>query len=250
MIMRSNSFKTLIYLSDSTGVGTPTISKKELDFLVADVKKDYINGEAVIPDGAISKVFRIKDITEPELNNKTATVVTYLKEALFDSRDNSKSVDLNKDILMFTNEYVIVSRGANNQKVRLTVMPINYTEYNRLMSKPYKRPLKFNAWRLIDNSNSKNVAELIVGPNDTITQYSIRYIKKPKPIILQNLEDGLTIDDESTSSPCELDSILHPEILQRAVELAKAAYLGDLNSQIALGQTSHTEMGMVTQNSK
>lgn len=56
---------------------------------------------------------------------------------------------------MFTNEYVIVSREANNQKVRLTVMPINYTEYNRLMSKPYKRPLKFNAWRLIDNSNSK-----------------------------------------------------------------------------------------------
>ena len=33
MIMRSNSFKTLIYLSDSTGVGNPTISKKELDFL-------------------------------------------------------------------------------------------------------------------------------------------------------------------------------------------------------------------------
>lgn len=250
MIMRSNSFKTLIYLSDSTGVGIPTISKKELDFLVADVKKDYINGEAVIPDGAISKVFRIKDITEPELNNKTATVVTYLKEALFDSRDNSKSVDLNKDILMFTNEYVIVSRGEKNQKVRLTVMPINYTEYNRLMSKPYKRPLKFNAWRLIDNSNSKNVAELIVGPNDTITQYSIRYIKKPKPIVLQDLGDNLTIDGESTSSPCELDSILHPEILQRAVELAKSAYLGDLNSQIALGQTSHTEMGMVTQNSK
>lgn len=249
MIMRSNSFKTLIYLSDSAGVGTPTISKRKLDFLVSDVEKDYIDGEAVIPEGATSEVFLIKD-RDPEFDNRYATVVTYLKDALFDSRDNSKSVDLNKDILMFTNEYVIVSRGEGNQKVRLTVMPINYTEYNRLMSKPYKRPLKFNAWRLIDNSNSKNVAELIVGPNDTITQYSIRYIKKPKPIILQNLEDDLTIDGESTPSPCELDSILHPEILQRAVELAKAAYLGDLNSQVALGQTSHTEMGIVTQNSK
>lgn len=245
MIMRSSSFKTLIYLSGSTVVGTPTTTKKALDFLVTDVVKDYINEEAVIPDGATSEVFIVKDITEPELNNKPVTVVTYLKDALFDSRTNSKSVGLNKDILMFTNEYVIVSRG--DQKVRLTVMPINYTEYNRLMSKPYKRPLKFNAWRLIDNSNSKNVAELIVGPNDTITQYSIRYIKKPKPIILQNLEDDLTIDGESTSSPCELDSILHPEILQRAVELAKAAYIGDLNSQIGLGQTSHTEMGIVTQ---
>lgn len=168
------------------------------------------------------------------------------KEAFFDNRDNTKAVELNKDILMFINEYVIVTRGEQN--VRLTVIPINYNEYNRLMSKPYKRPLKFNAWRLLDNSDTKNRAELIVGPNDTITQYTIRYVKRPNPIVLSDLEEGLSLGDNvSTETPCELDPILHPEILQRAVELAKAAYTGDLTSQVALGQTSQTNMGIVTQ---
>lgn len=247
MIMRSLTFKTYIYIAGTGTVGTPVVEKETLDTLVSDITKDYIDGEVVVPDGATSEVVIVKSIL-PEWKNKVVTVVTPFKETLFDGRDNTKSVNLDKDILMFTNEYIIVTRGERgDKKVRLTVVPINYNEYNRLLSKPYKRPLKFNAWRLIDNSNSKNISELIVGPNDTITQYSIRYIKKPNPIILSNLENDLSIDGLSTASPCELDSILHPEILQRAVELAKAAYIGDLNSQIGLGQTSHTEMGIVTQ---
>lgn len=244
MITRSSTFKTRIFLSGTTTEDTPKILKAALDSLVSDANKDYVSGEVVVPDGATSEVVIITD-KSLEWSNKPATIVTPLKDAFFDARDNTKSVELDKNILMFTNEYVVVTRG--NQKVRLTVIPINYNEYNRLMSKPYKRPLKFNAWRLIDNSNSKNLAELVVGPNDIITQYSIRYIKRPNPIILSSLEGDLSIDGLSVATKCELDPILHPEILQRAVELAKAAYVGDLNSQIGLGQTSHTEIGVVTQ---
>ena len=87
---------------------------------------------------------------------------------------------------------------------------------------------------LLDNSNSVNNVELIIGPNDTLTKYSIRYIKRPKAIILSAL-DGVTLDGISTAQNCELDPILHQEILQRAVELAKAAYTGDLSSSLALG---------------
>ena len=96
------------------------------------------------------------------------------------------------------------------------------------MSKPYKRHLKFQAWRLLDNSDTQKKAEVIVGPNDTLTAYNIRYIKKPRAIILSDLE-GVTLDNKTTAQTCELDSILHPEILQRAVELAKIAYEGDVN---------------------
>lgn len=55
-------------------------------------------------------------------------------------RDNTKSITLEDDILMFINEYVQVTRSSATS--RLTVLPINYNEYSRLMSKPYKRPLK------------------------------------------------------------------------------------------------------------
>ena len=93
---------------------------------------------------------------------------------------------------MFVNEYVEVTR--NGKKVRLTVVPINYMEYSRLMSKPFKRPTKNQAWRLLDNSNGAKKAELIVGPIDTIIKYVTRYVKRPRAIILDVLSDGTSLD--------------------------------------------------------
>lgn len=63
-------------------------------------------------------------------------------------------------------------------------------------------------------------------------------------------EEGPTIDGETESMTSELDPILHKEIVQRAVELAKAVYTGDLTTQIALGQTSQTGLGIVTRGGK
>lgn len=171
--------------------------------------------------------------------------------ATFDNRSNSKKVTLDNDIMMFINEFVDVSRAVALDSpvsgiVRLTVVPLDYREYARLMSKPYKRPLKYQAWRILDNSDSTNNAELIVGPGDLITGYSIRYVKRPRAIILTTL-DGVTLDGQTKEQSCELDPILHQEILQRAVELAKAAYSGDLQSQIALGSASQTNVGAVPQ---
>ena len=58
--------------------------------------------------------------------------------------------------------------------------------------------------------------------------------------------EGVTLEGVTAEQSCELDPILHQEILQRAVELAKAAYTGDLTSQVALGQSSQTNIGAVT----
>jgi len=177
--------------------------------------------------------------------------------AEFDPHTNSKSVTLPNDILVIVNESLTVKRGTSY--ITLRVLPINYQEYDRLTSKPFKRPLNYQAWRLINSSTTSNntttrKCDLVIGPADTIdntssSKYSIRYVRKPSPIILVNLSsEGLSINGVSTETSCELDEILHQEILQRAVELAKAAYTGDLNSQITLGQTSETNMGIVAQN--
>lgn len=149
------------------------------------------------------------------------TDVSGFSDPLFDTRENTKSITLPSKLMMAINESVEVTRG-NNPHVLLQVIPIKFDEYTRLMSKPYKRPLKYQAWRLI-NSDTVNKADIIVGPSDVLTKYTIRYIRRPNPIILSNL-DGLTIDGKGNTSECELDPILHEEILQRAVELAKAAW--------------------------
>lgn len=131
------------------------------------------------------------------------------------------------------NETVTVTQG--NKTKTLQCVPIKYNEYLRVASTPYKHPLKNQAWRLLVG---KNVIDLAYGPNNTITAYTVRYVAYPKPIILEDLPNGLSIQGETKSMTSELPEGLHQEILQRAVELAKSAYLGDLKSEVELGQRS------------
>lgn len=88
----------------------------------------------------------------------------------------------------------------------------------------------------------------IIGRFTGDIRYKIRYIKTPKPIILVNLSDiqeGLSINGYNTVTECELPPNTHREILQRAVELAKASYQGDLSSVIQTGNVSGTDIGYV-----
>lgn len=142
------------------------------------------------------------------------------------------------DVFVVVNEVVDVTKKDESGKYRLQVIPIKYDEYLRVSSKPYKQPLKNQAWRIINGENDIN---LIVGHLNSVSPdgYHIRYIKHPKPIILESLDgSGLSINGETNAMGCELDPEIHPEILQRAVELARAAYAGDLKSDVELGQRS------------
>ena len=142
------------------------------------------------------------------------------------------------DVFVVVNEVVDVTKKNDNRKYRLQVIPIKYDEYLRVSSKPDKQPLKNQAWRIINGENDIN---LIVGHLNSVSPdgYHIRYVKHPKPIILESLDgSGLSINGETNAMGCELDPEIHSEILQRAVELAKAAYAGDINSQLQMGQRS------------
>lgn len=151
----------------------------------------------------------------------------------FDKR--AKVFDLPSDLFIVINEAVSTNTGTKQ------VIPISYAEYTRLMSKPYKGPLKYQAWRIISTSSEKISTELIVNSNETIAEYLLRYIRRPAPIITADLSSeygNLTINGIGTISECELNPIIHQEILQRAVELAKAAYESDVKATIELGQRS------------
>ena len=155
-----------------------------------------------------------------------------------------------KSVFLIINENVLVKDTLNNRNKILQVIPIRFDEYTRLMSKPYHRPNKNQAWRIIVGKETEEKSptqskykprafcELHIGNNNEFLEYSIRYLRRPSPIILTDLPDELSIGGVSTLTECELDPEIHPEILQRAVELAKAAYVGDLNSTIELGKRS------------
>lgn len=166
------------------------------------------------------------------------TDVSGFDNSLFDTRPNSKSITLPPRLMFAINEMVEVSR--NNKTILLQVVPVKFDEYSRLMCKPYKRPLKYQAWRLTNN-DVVNKADIVVGPTDVLTKYTIRYVRRPNPIIVSNL-DGLSIEGKEDKMECELDPILHEEILQRAVELAKIAWTNtgqdNLQAVMQAGQRS------------
>lgn len=153
----------------------------------------------------------------------------------FDVR--AKVYQLPADLFLIINESLTTDTGIKQ------VIPIRYDEYTRLMSKPYKEPLKFQAWRLVTKGEGSSIvqSEVIPHSGETITKYTIRYVRRPKPIILCDLNSDygdVSINGETTTSECELNPLIHEEILQRAVELAKAAYTGDTKSIVELGQRS------------
>lgn len=185
-----------------------------------EILKNYFNPKSkgnTTQDGFDGNAKRQVDFS---MLTSVETKSSDFENPLFDTRENTKSVGLPSKLMFAINEVVEVTR--NNKQVILQVIPIKFDEYSRLMCKPYKRPLKYQAWRLTNNSTS-NKADIVIGPSDTLTKYTIRYVRRPNPIIVSDL-DGLTIENKSTATECELDPILHEEILQRAVELAKVAW--------------------------
>lgn len=154
--------------------------------------------------------------------------------------DRSQLYKMPQDILLVLNETGINTVDGVNRLI--SIIPMNYEEYARLMSKPWKQPLKNQGWRLFQSTGGVDlISEIVIKYNSSLTNYKIRYVKRPKPIILANLADeysNVSIEGINTITECELDPILHPEILQRAVELAKSAYTGDLKSSVELGQRS------------
>lgn len=160
----------------------------------------------------------------------------------------TNKIDERSEVFSYPNDvYIVINETVKIGSAVKQVIPLRYDEYTRLMSKPFKRPLKNQVWRLINSGSvagtvaTKRV-EIIAGVGETVSSYSVRYVRVPKPIIVADL-DGLTIDGQSTaSSECEIDPILHEDILQRAVELAKIAWTstGNDNAQLVLqaGQRS------------
>lgn len=246
MLMRTANFdysRELIVCSESGQPNKPsgTIYYSEDGYNITTINAESLPTEAIIAQNLKEGWYR----SNLGMYYKAYAKNTF-KDPIFDIRKGNKSVQLDTEklkIMSIINESIVVNR--NNKDTRLNVIALTYQDYNLAMNRPYKRPSKNTAWRLLEHSDGSLYAELIVGPTDTITKYSIRYITKPKPIILENLDGGLKIDGEENKTECELDSNLHQDILQRAVELAKATYTGKLEDIVSIGTISQTDIGAV-----
>lgn len=137
--------------------------------------------------------------------------------SVVESRNKSKLYNLPDDCLFITNEEAVIDdEGAGClDKTSIGAIPITHDEISKALRNPFRKPSEDRVLRIDIGQNVIEVYSLY-----NICSYNIKYIKKPVPIIVEDLEEGLTIDGLSKVSDCELDSSLYEIIINRAVRLA------------------------------
>ena len=153
------------------------------------------------------------------------------------SPQGGKQYDLPKDVLFIVFEEVKLQskkKSCNGDLITGTVYPTTHDNLHTMLKNPFRGPKGDKVIRLLQQDK----IELYSGLE--ITDYLIRYIKRPRPIILVDLDeytegldgeyDGLHIGEDNNGNPyfrkqeCELNPALHRAILQRAVMLAQYAW--------------------------
>lgn len=106
----------------------------------------------------------------------------------------------------------------NNDRDVIVVPTIQDSLYNTL-NNPFKGPNKNRVLSVSDEGG------LTVYSKYTIKDIYIKYLSRPKPIILEELTDGFEINNETQPSEITwLPESLHMQILLRAVQIAKAVW--------------------------
>lgn len=144
--------------------------------------------------------------------------------------EGTKVYALPSDMLFRTLELCTV----NDEKcgnVTANVVPVPQDEFWRTHRDPFK---KQNMSRVLRLAYGGYKSHPLLGDQKTdyselysdypIVKYTVRYIKRPDPIILCHLDDGLGIRGKYEPCTCKLDEALHLTILAEAVRMAKAVW--------------------------
>ena len=149
---------------------------------------------------------------------KTSVLSKVTSDVPLGVSEYSQFFELPTDVWFITYESAILSDSSLkcNNDSRVEVYPIRQDEYHNIKDNPFRGASEKRVLR-IDTGSSK--IELI--SKYSIAAYYIKYLSRPKPIILVDISDtGLSINGETQKSNCTLNSVLHRTILERAVALA------------------------------
>lgn len=199
----------------------PGINDYELSLLLTQAQESLVlalyNG-----DTEKYKSFEITEEYRQYLSNLVKTMtIQPAKTEIQKISDTSVFFEKPADLWFITYESVGLQNpddcaGFEN----ITVLPIKQDEYHKIKKNPFRGATKKRVLRL----DVGNYVEIVSEKGNKATEYSVRYLKHPNPIILTDLGD-LKIDGVSTETECELHEALHRKILNVAVALAKATFV-------------------------
>lgn len=211
--------------------GAPGLDEYEISVFLTlaqeELVKNYDNPQGnKFGEGFEASDTRRFDLKELIRDYKTSTTISLPNQQI---STNSLFFLIPSDIYSIKMESAILA-DENGCSFVASVVPKTHDEYNIQKDNPFKKPNKNVIWRLdyYSTEPGKNVVELI--SDLYIKQYNMRYLKRPNPIILTDLDAGdylgsdLTVLGQTQQQTSELDPSIHSEIVRRAVELATLSY--------------------------
>ncbi len=185
-----------------------------------DIVLSFYNGNNNTLD-SFEKTEEIRRYLAPLVKTKTYTLEDAVDSS---SYDNVAAISSNSHLFQLPKDnYFIIYEKANIdidtcKNIEVTIVPTTHNEYNIIKKNPFRT---FNNKRGLRLDITENLVEIIT--KGVLNNYFIRYVCKPKPIILVSLQsDNLSIEGEKNAQTCVLSESLHNRILKQAVALAIA----------------------------
>lgn len=235
----------IIYNSIASNAAQPVDAYEKSVFLTQaqeEIVKNYYNPKGnKYQEGFENTEKRRRDLEQlVKTASSTAWATSVENSVLFTQltgggfgRLRSTFFAIEDDVMFITSEQAgVISSDLCYHNSQVNIRPITQNELFANINNPFKIPDTF-IWRLDvrkltavfdgmgNQQQTRRVVELANdGAKFIPREYKYRYIKYPKPIILEDLDSGLSINNISTRTECELNDSMHREILNRAVELA------------------------------
>ena len=127
----------------------------------------------------------------------------------------SKFFTLPDNLWFITYENVKISDGKCEEMMTQEVYPVRQDEYHKIRKNPFRGANERRALRL---DLSGGVVEII--SKNQVASYYVRYLRKLKPIVLEDFTGDISVNGVSVATECELPESLHERILELAVQMA------------------------------
>lgn len=219
----SNEFDTLVsdaMLASNSSYGSLGFDEYEKSVFLTEAQEKVVTSlyKGTLTGDSFEKTEELRRYLSNLVKTHTSTTEVN-KEGV---TENSHFFSIPSDVLFITYEAV----KSNDTKLEcakgsiLEVVPVTQDELYKTIRNPFRMPNKRRVLRL--DINSSNIEEGVVELISlySISEYILRYLARPKPIILINLPDGLTINKLKEETECELNPAIHRMILEMAVSLA------------------------------
>lgn len=185
----------------------PNFLPEEIDLLLNQAQERYIKQRYGLNNTKRQSFEETQKRTEDLKNIVVSANITPQPYASDNIDTNARFVILPVDHWFIINERVVLGYTDCHDvdQTRLVeVRPIQHVEFDKYINDAFKAPDNFKVLRLMENGR----VEIITSPTTTVSQYNLRYIKKPDTI------------DVTTPVNCELSEHTHQEIVDEAIKIA------------------------------